>query len=236
LHLTRPSAIDRPPDQNRIDNLRNIVAYISWINILTQDCLEDGECGSPRIHNLSSSDYFSKLLTEKERHLQGHRSLYELIAKDLIIKDLKPLAEDEIIAFIMDDRPHQYYRQGLRVRVTRSAATRRTIQMAQRSSDVKVPEEYDECGSNLEYIAQLSVEEEEHRHKQVTFLKCFVELLQSIQIAARAGYLSKEQLQALELKLRAVNDHFPDACPPGFQPRRLIDPESKLWWLASWRP
>jgi hypothetical protein len=141
------------------------------------------------------------------------------------MKYLTTLKPHERLAFIMDDQPCQFYREALRVKVTKSATSRVAVATAESDPNLEKPEFYDWCNTKQQYIGQLAV-----------FLNVFKELLNSSQAAARLTLLSQKELHALQIKLQAVADYYPVAYSAAHDTsgseQHLLNAASESWWYV----
>jgi hypothetical protein len=234
------SVTERPHDQKRTKYILEVVTYIFWINAIVLKTLRDGYFGFPQIISRLDGD-FEKIITKEEGDFDDRaKDLYEARIKDLIVRHVKKLPQDEITAIIRDSQQCKFYREALRIKVTKSAASSRAATIAERKPDLDIPEYYNWCKSIQDYVGQLSVEVEQHRDELAVFLKLFSELLRSIQATAGSSYFSEEELQALKVKLQAVNDYYPvvnsAAHGASASEQYLINPTSERWWLVSQVP
>lgn len=196
--------------------------------------MRDGYYGFPQIISRLDRD-FEPLITEEEASLADRvEDLYEPRIKNRIMTHLRNLTPNERIAFIMDGQPCQFYREALRVKVTKRATSSRAIAAAERNPNLEKPEFYNWCETTQQYIGQLGVEMEESHYQLTVSLNVFKELLSSIQAAARLALLSQEELQALQIKLQAVADYYPVAYSAAHgasgSEQHLLNAASESWW------
>jgi hypothetical protein len=196
--------------------------------------LRDGYYGFPQIISRLDED-FETLITKEEVNLADRvEDLYEPRIKRHIMTYLRNLTPNERIAFIIDDQPCQFYREALRVKVIKCAASNRAIATAESNPNVEKPEYYDWCNTTQDYIGQLCVDAEESRYQLAVFLNVFKQLLNAIQAAARLALLSQEELNALHIKLQAVGDYYPVAYSAAHgaagSEQNLLDTASESWW------
>jgi hypothetical protein len=134
----------------------------------------------------------------------------------------------------MDDRPCQFYREALRVKIIKCAASSRAMAAAERDPNLEKPECYSWCNTTQQYIGQLGVEMEESRYQLAVFLNIFKDLLNSVQVAARLALLSQKELHALQIKLQAVADYYPMAYCAAHgasgSEQQLLNAASESWW------
>ena len=228
------SAVERHQDQRCLEDILEIVVHIFWINAIVFSTLESGYHGFPQITSALHED-FQKLITMQERDVADRiEDVYETRIKLSIMERVKYLTPDMRMAIIMDDRPSQFYREALRVKVIKCSTSRLALAEAERNPGQGPPKHYNWCDSRPAYIGQLGVEIEEHRYQLAVTLEVFSELLRSIQVAVRSACLSDGELQALKLKFQAVNSYYAVAYSAAHgdsgPDQHLINMSSQKWW------
>lgn len=228
-----------PRGQERLEALLEIVCQVIWINAIGFDTLMHAWTAFPEVGSRYSWEQYKELLTNEEVSFADESSdLYKPRTQNQIAEYVRTLEFDKAEAFVKDNRPSEFYSDILRTRIIKYNATSRLLKAIDGNLEVQIPRWYSHCPTTHDYVAELTVEDEENRHRLRALLKILEILQHSIQRAVNLNCLKSESelLKALKIKMDAFESSYMDARNLIYRDsevhQHLINTKSERWWLV----
>ena len=168
-------------------------------------------------------------------HLIGNRAgkCYETHFVTTLAETLGHLSDTQHIERLHGAHTTRYYERMLRLCIQLFRVQKAEYQYAERASNLIIPLDSD-ARSPQEYFARLASRVESGRYRLKAVVNCLRHFRDCIKTAAQHGEIQDLPLEKLYTVMKALQEHFPEACVElGEDRQNLIDPTHAWWWLVE---
>jgi hypothetical protein len=228
-------------DLNRLENLRCIAAYETWIKIAGILIARES---SKRRWIIESTidgrftlpDYFTdqdiKSLRFSHQGQIQYGELYKDQWKRKFQNHVKDWSKDGVATFICED-VSELFTGMVREQVRMLNEARRIERDASGNVNVRILYSFPQKKTREEYLSHLATSRAEHKCALADLLELFEDYRGAIRDAAIASHLTDKHLKFLRKKLEGVQHQFAKACKAcNYKPKEehLIYLDSNEWW------